>query len=104
MAYRIRLLPEAEADLAAIYDYIRDHASQGIAQGYVQRIMAYLAGFDTFPERGTRRDDIRPGLRIVGFERRVTIAFLVEGDEVVVANILYGGRELPDEIGGGQLR
>lgn len=98
MAYRIRLLPEAEADLAAIYDYIRDHASQGIAQGYVLRIMAYLAGFDTFPARGTRRDDIRPGLRIVGFERRVTIAFLVEGDEVVVSNILYGGRELPESI------
>jgi len=96
VAYRIRLLPEAEADLAAIYDYIRDQASQSIAQGYVQRIMAYLAGFDTFPERGTRRDDIRPGLRIVGFERRVTIAFLVEGDEVIIANVLYGGRELPD--------
>ncbi|CAN7654791.1 type II toxin-antitoxin system RelE/ParE family toxin [Bosea sp. LjRoot9] len=100
MVYRIRLLPEAEADLAAIYDYIRDQASQAIAQGYVQRIMAYLAGFDTFPERGTRRDDIRPGLRIIGFERRVTIAFLVEGDEVVVSNVLYGGRALPEETGG----
>ncbi|RXT43008.1 plasmid stabilization protein [Bosea sp. Tri-44] len=100
VVYRIRLLPEAEADLAAIYDYIRDHASQSIAQGYVQRIMTYLTGFDTFPERGTRRDDIRPGLRIVGFERWVTIAFLVEGDEVIVSNVLYGGRELPEETGG----
>jgi toxin ParE1/3/4 len=85
VVYRIRLLPEAEADLAAIYVYIRDHASQGIAQGYVQRIMAYLAGFDMFPERGTRRDEIRPGLRIVGFERRVTIAFLEEFGEQIRA-------------------
>lgn len=100
MAHRVRLLPEAEADLALIYEYVRDHASQRIAQGYVERIMAYLAGFDTFPERGTRRDDIRPGLRIVGFERRVTIAFLVEGDEVIVSNVLYGGRELPEEASG----
>ncbi|MDZ4366104.1 MAG: type II toxin-antitoxin system RelE/ParE family toxin [Afipia sp.] len=49
-----------------------------------------------FPERGTRRDDLSPGLRIVGFERRVTIAFVVEEDEVIVLNILYGGRELPE--------
>lgn len=96
MAYRIRLLPEAEDDLAAIYAYIRDNGSPEIARGYVQRIQAFLRGFDTFPERGIRRDDIRPGMRIVGFERRVTVAFVVEGDEVVFSNILYGGRQIPD--------
>lgn len=96
MAYRIKLLPEAEDDLAAIYTYIRDNASPAIARGYVLRIQAFLRGFDTFPERGTPRDDIRPGLRIVGFERRVTIAFVVEGDQVIFSNILYGGRQLPD--------
>ena len=96
MAYRIKLLPEAEDDLAAIYAYIRDNGSPGIARGYVERIRAFLRGFDTFPERGTPRDDIRPGLRMVGFERRVTIAFVVEGDEVIFSNILYGGRQLPD--------
>ena len=69
--------------------------SPDIALGYIQRIRAFLRGFDTFPERGSRRDDIRPGLRMVGFERRVTIAFVVEGDEVIFSNILYGGRQLP---------
>lgn len=96
MAYRIRLLPEAEDDLAALYAYISDNGSPDIARGYVLRIKAFLGGFDTFPERGTRRDDIRPGLRIVGFERRVNVAFMVEGDEVIFTNILYGGRQLPD--------
>ncbi len=28
----------------------------------------------TFPERGTKRNDIRQGLRTMGFERRATIA------------------------------
>lgn len=96
MTTRVRLRAEAEADIAGIYAYIRDHSSPEIARRYVQRIMAYLAGFETFPERGTRRDEIRPGLRIVGFERRVTIAFVVEADEVVVLNVLYGGRDLPE--------
>lgn len=100
MAYRVRLRPEAADDLRAIYTYIRDQASPDVARRYVGRITAYLQGFDVFPERGTRRDDISPGLRIVGFERRVTIAFVVEQDEVIVLNILYGGRELPEDTGG----
>lgn len=99
MAYRIRLLPEAEDDLAAIYAYIRDNGSPENARGYIRRIQTFIRGFDTFPERGTRRGEIRQGLRIIGFERRVTVAFVVEGDEVIVSNILYAGRQLPDTNG-----
>jgi toxin ParE1/3/4 len=47
-----------------------------------------------FPERGRRRDDLRPGLRIIGFGRRVTIAFHVTGDRITIDRVLYGGRDL----------
>jgi toxin ParE1/3/4 len=47
-----------------------------------------------FPERGRRRDDLRRGLRIVGFGRRVTIAFHVADDRITIDRILYGGRDL----------
>jgi toxin ParE1/3/4 len=50
-----------------------------------------------FPERGIRRDDLRRGLRILGFERRAVIAFLITADAVTVLRILYGGRD-PDTI------
>ncbi len=50
-------------------------------------------------ERGTRRDDIRPGMRVVGFKRRVTIAFHVEADTVVIERILYGGRNVEHILG-----
>ena len=46
----------------------------------------------TFPERGTRRDRIRPGLRTMGFERRATIAFMVGDDEVLIVRVFYGGQ------------
>jgi toxin ParE1/3/4 len=46
-----------------------------------------------FPERGTRRDDIRPGLRTMGFERRATIIFQVSEAAVVIVRVLYGGRD-----------
>jgi plasmid stabilization system protein ParE len=48
----------------------------------------------TFPQRGTRRDDVLPGLQVVGFGRRVTIAFVVTGDAVLIEGIFYGGQEL----------
>ena len=60
--------------------------------------MAYLAGFDTFSERGTLRDYIHPGLFIVGFESRMTIAFSVWAEEVVFVNVLYDGRDSRENI------
>jgi toxin ParE1/3/4 len=52
----------------------------------------------TFPERGTRRDDILPGLRTIGFERRVTIAFRVLKARVEIVTIAYGGRDFEREL------
>lgn len=51
-------------------------------------------GLAEFPERGTRRDEVRPGLRTLGFRRRVTIAFQVTPTRVVVVRVLYAGRDL----------
>lgn len=47
----------------------------------------------TFPEKGTRRDDIRRGLRTMGFERRATIVFQVRKTDVVIVRIFYGGQD-----------
>ena len=34
-----------------------------------------------------------PGLRTTGFERRVTIAFVVASDTVLIEGIFYGGQD-----------
>ena len=52
----------------------------------------------TFPERGRRRDDILPGLRTIGFERRATIAFRVLKTRVEIVSIAYGGRDFEREL------
>ena len=46
------------------------------------------------PERGTRRDHIGPGLRVIGFGRRVAIAFHVGAERATIDRILYGRRDL----------
>ncbi len=92
--------PEAEVDLLRLYNEIADAASSQVAMRYLNRVKAWLAGFSTASERGTRRDDIRPGLRTVGFERRITVAFTVSEDEVVIQRVLYGGQDWSEDLAG----
>ena len=98
MKYRVFFTPEARADLTELYEYIAERSGEDRAFGYVERIEEWVSGLETFPERGTRRDDIRPGLRVTGFERRLSIAFRVESNSVTILRILYGGRDLAEAI------
>lgn len=93
--YAVCLSPEAEADIVEIYRYISDTSmSSLLARQYVDRLMSYLETFDLFPERGTLRSDVRQGLRIVGFERSVSVAFIVERDDVVILRLAQHGRQI----------
>ncbi len=92
----VEVSADAKADLIALYDWIADAASPATALAYVERIEDYCQDFDFASERGSLRDDIRPGLRVVGFERRVTIAFTVEDERVIILRIFYGGRNWTD--------
>ena len=94
MSHTVVFTPEAKDDLLDLYDYIADHSSPKRALGYILRIEITCQSLTTLPERGTRRDDLRPGLRVMGFERRVLIAFRVSADSVAILRILYGGRSI----------
>ncbi|WP_105425345.1 type II toxin-antitoxin system RelE/ParE family toxin [Neorhizobium tomejilense] len=90
--YRVRLTEEAEADVAWIYRSVRRMSSSAlVARNYIARVRAFLTEFETFPERGTIRD-ARNGMRLIGFERRVSVAFVVEDNEVVILRLLYAGQ------------
>jgi len=86
--------PEALGDLRDLYDTIADASLAERAIAYTEGIRQYCLGLADFPERGTRRDAIRPGLRTLGYRRRVTIAFHITDAAVVIDRILYGGRDV----------
>jgi len=94
MGYRLVFSPQARDDLQGLYDFIAQRSGPQTAWGYIERLEAYCEGLADFPERGKRRDDIWPGLRIIGFERRVAIAFHISEVVVIIDRILYGGRDL----------
>ena len=85
--------PEAEDDLINLYDWIVSNANPAVAIEFTGRIEDFCLRLDMASERGTLRDDIRPGLRVVGFERRIVAAFTVTDDEVTILRLFYGGRD-----------
>lgn len=91
--YEVSFRPHAESDLFGLYRYIAEESGHAVAGTYIDRIEAACLALETFPKRGTRRNDIRPGLRTMGFERRATIVFQVMKAEVVIVRIFYGGQE-----------
>jgi toxin ParE1/3/4 len=91
--YRVSFRPTAESDLLRLYEYIVREASFERAAGFIDRIEEFCLSLQTSPLRGTRRDDIRSGLRVVGFERRVTIVFQVRKAEVAIVRVLYAGQD-----------
>ncbi len=65
-----------------------------VAERYTTAIVQYCRSLSTFPQRGTRRDDIRPGLRLLGFRRRVTIVLTVSDRVVTILGVFYGGQDV----------
>jgi toxin ParE1/3/4 len=68
--HRVEFSPEALADLLDLYDYIAMRDGVDRAMGYIDRIEKCCRSLTSFPERGVSRADLRPGLRVLGFERR----------------------------------
>lgn len=66
MARSVVSAPEAPDDALRTEGAIAAAPAPERALAYVQRLRAHRLGFATFPERGTRREDVRPGLRTAG--------------------------------------
>jgi toxin ParE1/3/4 len=94
LATRVLFSEGAQADLDSLFEWLVERAGEVIALGYVERIRRRCLALVPFPERGTKRDEIAPGVRTIGFERRATIAFAIEEDAVLILAIAYGGRQL----------
>ncbi len=93
MAYTVVFSPEAQDQLVALYRYIAAAASPEIAERYTSAIVAYCEGLRTFPLRGTRRDDLRPGLLITNYKGRAVIAFDVDAERISILGVFYGGQD-----------
>ncbi|OYX34528.1 MAG: hypothetical protein B7Y99_05415 [Caulobacterales bacterium 32-69-10] len=84
MDHRVVFAPEARDDL------IRIAARSPLRE--LVRIETWCADLADEPERGLRRDDLFPGLRILGLEGRAAIAFHIGLDTVTIDRIVLAAR------------
>ncbi|NML60682.1 type II toxin-antitoxin system RelE/ParE family toxin [Massilia sp. RP-1-19] len=92
-SYTVVFTPEAEQHLAELYRYMSQKSSAGTAHRFTMAIVDYCAAMDEFPHKGMRREDIRPGLRIINYRGSTVIAIAVDDlARVTIIGIVYGGR------------
>ena len=93
MSYQVRLSEGAYDDLAGIWTWIASEADPDTANAYRARLRGFLAKLADFPRRGTPRDDLRPGIRSLVFERTIVTFYRIDGSIVTIVRIAHGARD-----------
>jgi toxin ParE1/3/4 len=94
MTRRVVFSPRAERHLENLHRYVRADASPARADLVVSRLVAACESLSDLPERGATRDDLFPGLRVMGYRRQATIAFTIEPATVTIQGVLWRGRDI----------
>ncbi|RYM09630.1 type II toxin-antitoxin system RelE/ParE family toxin [Sphingobium cupriresistens] len=94
MIYDVQLSALAIEDLIALHQWVSAEADIPTADGYLARIEERIAALADFPHRGSSRDDLIAGLRTLTFERRLLIAYSVDGQVVTVQRVINALRDL----------
>lgn len=94
MTYDVQLSALAIEDLIALHEWVSAEADIPTADGYLARIEERIAALADFPRRGSPRDDLIAGLRTLTFERRLLIAYSVDGKIVTVQRVINALRDL----------
>ena len=95
MTFTVIFAPEAIDRLDAIERYIADAGAPVAGADYVDAIVAFCQSLASLPLRGTRRDDLLPGLRITNYRGNDVVAFVVNetAKTVGIVGVFYGGQD-----------
>ncbi len=98
MGHRIVYLSDATLDLNRIYSEIAAAAGSRTADRFFVGLIAFIRALETFPERGSVRSSLIPGLRIIGYRHSISLVFIVRGNDVVIVGVFRRGQNISDEI------
>jgi toxin ParE1/3/4 len=96
VTYRVTFTPEAVQQLIDLDDYLAGISVPG--DEFIAAIVNHCETLATFPMRGRDRSDIKPGLRVTGYKRRVVIAYSVTTDTVTIAGVFYAGQDFEPRL------
>lgn len=93
--YQIIRHPLVQDDLDGIFYYIADFAGPNIGQAIVSKIVDRMESLSDFPQIGTIRSDIHPGLRVIPASEKGVLCFTVDTDlrTVFIVLVSYAGAD-----------
>ena len=94
MTRRVVYSPSAERHLKDVNDWIAAATSPETAARYILSVMDQCDRLVDFPMIGVAHDDIRPGLRTMGYRRRAVTAFTVTETSIEINGVHYGGCDI----------
>jgi len=98
MEYRVVFHPKAEAEHEQLYDDMADRESPAIARNFIVGICDHIPWvcrlFQSAAQSGSGH---AWPVRIIGYRRAVSIP-AVEGGQVLILGIFFGGRNITAEL------
>jgi toxin ParE1/3/4 len=97
--YEVQYSNGSHEDLAELATYILERSSEQRAISYIRKLVRECRSLSTAPYRGSRRSDIRPNMRVIGYKKAVLMVFRIEevSSVVVILGFAYRGRSI-DQI------
>ncbi len=92
MNLKIKLSPLAEQDLIDIWYYI-SLDNQEMAIDFVEKLRQRILTLTDFPLSGTKREDIKKGLRLLIF-KKYNIFYSVKTDFIFIVRVLQKSRKI----------
>ena len=91
--YGVAYTRGARENILELTEYIAEKSSRRIASRYIASLVRECESLRNAPQRGTKRQDLRPNMRVIGYKRAVSIVFRVEEEEsiVVILGFSYRG-------------
>lgn len=94
--FSVHFASDAVDDLRDIRKWLTQERGAAFAESFVAALFSYCEGLSLIPHRGTVRDDLYLGLRLIGWRRRALVAFLVDDavQTVTVVAVSLRGRDM----------
>lgn len=96
MNYRVVHHPNVDGDLRAIKDWLLRFSDPGTPALRLAQIAESFTFLSRYPNVGTVRNEVAPGLRVVpSADRHAAVAFVVSDEtrEVLIIAVTYGGAD-----------
>jgi plasmid stabilization system protein ParE len=92
--FNIRFSPYSVENLRDIEHFIASSSGyRARAKNYRNSVIEFCQSLEFFPYRGQSCDDITDGLRITVFQARITVAYTIEDNDVIIEGIYYSGQD-----------